>query len=56
MKMATTAGNTSATLLALCLAATLTGCGLTQKISDGTVAATKSIFYKQVKTLHMDIR
>ncbi|HBQ68535.1 MAG TPA: type VI secretion system lipoprotein TssJ [Leclercia adecarboxylata] len=56
MKMAITAGNTSATLLALCLAATLTGCGLTQKISDGTVAATKSIFYKQVKTLHMDIR
>lgn len=54
--MAITAGNTSATLLALCLAATLTGCGLTQKISDGTVAATKSIFYKQVKTLHMDIR
>ncbi|HBU94169.1 MAG TPA: type VI secretion system lipoprotein TssJ, partial [Leclercia adecarboxylata] len=28
MKMAITAGNTSATLLALCLAATLTGCGL----------------------------
>lgn len=42
--MAITAGNTSAMLLAVCLAATLTGCGLTQKISDGTVAATKSIF------------
>ena len=54
--MAITAGNTSATLLALCLASTLTGCALTQKISDGTVSATKSIFYKQVKILHLDIR
>lgn len=54
--MAITAGNTSATLLALCLAATLTGCGLTQKISDGTVAVTRSIFYKQVKILHLDIK
>ncbi|BET40318.1 type VI secretion system lipoprotein TssJ [Atlantibacter hermannii] len=56
MKMAITAGNTSATLLGLCLAATLTGCGLTQKVSDGTAAVTRSIFYKQVKSLHLDIR
>ncbi|WP_181012866.1 type VI secretion system lipoprotein TssJ [Citrobacter amalonaticus] len=34
----------------------LVGCGLTQKVADGTVAVTKSIFYKQVKTLHLDIR
>ncbi|MFP2238257.1 type VI secretion system lipoprotein TssJ [Pseudescherichia vulneris] len=34
----------------------LSGCGLTQKVSDGTVAMTKSIFYKQIKTLHLDIR
>ena len=33
----------------------LTGCGLTQKVSDSTVAATRAIFYKQVKTLHLDI-
>lgn len=42
------------TLLILSLLA-LTGCGLTQKVSDSTVAATKAIFYKQVKTLHLDI-
>jgi type VI secretion lipoprotein, VC_A0113 family len=35
--------------------AVLSGCGLTQKVTDGTVAMTKSIFYKQVKTLHLDI-
>lgn len=34
----------------------LAGCGLTQKVTDGTVAVTQSIFYKQVKTLHLDIR
>ena len=34
----------------------LAGCGLTQSITDGTVAVTKAIFYKQVKTLHLDIR
>ncbi|MGL5424609.1 MAG: type VI secretion system lipoprotein TssJ [Serratia fonticola] len=39
----------------LVLSGMLSGCGLTQKVSDGTVAATKAIFYKQVKTLHLDI-
>ncbi|WP_312982764.1 type VI secretion system lipoprotein TssJ [Atlantibacter sp.] len=34
----------------------LAGCGLTQSITDGTVAVTKSIFYKQIKTVHLDIR
>ncbi|WP_343645656.1 type VI secretion system lipoprotein TssJ [Enterobacter sp.] len=54
--MAITAGKTSATLVALTLAATLTGCGLTQTVTDGTVSMTKSIFYKQVKTLHLDLQ
>lgn len=48
---------TSATLrqtamLAFCCL--LTGCGLTQTVTDGTVNITKSIFYKKVKTLHLD--
>lgn len=34
----------------------LAGCGLTQKVTDGTALVTKSIFYKQVKTLHLDIQ
>jgi type VI secretion system protein VasD len=55
MNMATTAGKTRFTLLMLAMVTTLSGCGLTQKVSDGTVAVTKSIFYKQVKTLHLDI-
>lgn len=33
----------------------LSGCGLTQKVSDGTSSAMKSIFYKQVKNLHLDV-
>jgi type VI secretion system protein VasD len=44
----------SAVMILTCLL--LSGCGLTQKVSDGTVAMTKSIFYKQIKTLHLDIR
>lgn len=32
----------------------LAGCGLTQTVKDGTVNATKAIFYKQIKTLHLD--
>ncbi|MFO6296702.1 type VI secretion system lipoprotein TssJ [Rahnella selenatireducens] len=54
--MATIAGKTRFTLLMLAMASTLSGCGLTQKVSDGTVAMTKSLFYKQVKTLHLDIQ
>lgn len=41
-----------ALLLTLC--ALLAGCGLTQTVKDGTVSITKSIFYKQIKTLHLD--
>lgn len=33
----------------------LVGCGLTQSVSDGTASAVRSVFYKQVKTLHLDI-
>ncbi|WP_336221588.1 type VI secretion system lipoprotein TssJ [Citrobacter amalonaticus] len=54
--MATIAGKTSAVLLALLLTTLLTGCGLTQRVTDSTVSVTKSIFYKQVKTLHLDLR
>ncbi|MBM1020215.1 type VI secretion system lipoprotein TssJ [Enterobacter sp. A11] len=39
----------------LLLALTLTGCGLTQRVSDGTTSVAKAIFYKQVKTLHLDL-
>ncbi|WP_428945861.1 type VI secretion system lipoprotein TssJ [Pantoea sp. FN060301] len=54
--MAITAGKTIALVLASGIALVLSGCGLTQKVTDGTLAVTKSIFYKQVKTLHLDIR
>lgn len=54
--MATTAGKTTGILLAMSLGVALTGCGLTQSVKEGTVSVAKSIFYKQVKTLHLDIR
>ena len=47
---------TAGKALALSVATLLTGCGLTQKVTDGTVAVTKSIFYREVKTLHLDIQ
>lgn len=54
--MAIIAGKTQATILALAVTTFLSGCGLTQKVTDGTVAMTKSLFYKQVKTVHLDIQ
>ncbi|MFZ4835378.1 type VI secretion system lipoprotein TssJ [Rouxiella sp. Mn2063] len=54
--MATIAGKNRFALLMLVIIPMLSGCGLTQTVSDGTVAVTKSIFYKQVKTLHLDIK
>lgn len=54
--MAITAGKFPLAALAASIALILSGCGLTQKVTDGTVAVTKSIFYKQIKTLHLDIR
>lgn len=56
MKMATIAGKYSAALLAMIFSTALAGCGLTQSVKDGAVSVTRSIFYKQVKTLHLDIR
>lgn len=54
--MASTAGKFQLAALATGAALMLAGCGLTQSVTDGTVAVTKSIFYKQVKILHLDIR
>lgn len=53
--MATTAGKFPLVALTAGITLMLAGCGLTQKVTDGTVAVTKSVFYKQVKTLHLDI-
>ncbi|WP_416260545.1 type VI secretion system lipoprotein TssJ [Gibbsiella quercinecans] len=39
--------------LALCCV--LTGCGLTQTVTDGTASMTKAIFYKKIKVLHLDL-
>jgi len=36
------------------LAISLSGCGLTQSVSDGTRSAVSSIFYKKIKVLHLD--
>ncbi len=54
--MAIIAGKFTQIALAAGITLILVGCGLTQKVTDGTVAVTKSIFYKQVKNLHLDIR
>ncbi|HDP0319462.1 TPA: type VI secretion system lipoprotein TssJ, partial [Salmonella enterica subsp. enterica serovar Concord] len=40
--------------LTLIACALLTGCGLTQAVTDGTVSITKSLFYRKIKTLHLD--
>lgn len=37
------------------LALLLSGCGLTQSVSDGTKSVATAIFYKTVKTLHLDL-
>lgn len=37
------------------LSTLLSGCGLTQTVSDATSSTAKSIFYKQVKILHLDL-
>ncbi|ANG94120.1 type VI secretion system lipoprotein TssJ [Enterobacteriaceae bacterium 155047] len=36
------------------LALSLTGCGVTQGISDGTKSAYTAIFHKKIKVLHLD--
>lgn len=45
----------SNSLMITALCALLTGCGLTQSVSESTASTAHGIFYKQVKTLHLDI-
>lgn len=40
--------------LPILLALSLTGCGLTQSVSDGTKSAFTAVFYKKIKVLHLD--
>ena len=54
--MAITAGKTVTVCAALTAVVLLTGCGLMQTVSEGTKSFTTAIFYKQVRTLHLDIR
>lgn len=49
--MSRTVGNS---LMLATLALLLAGCGATQSVTDSTASVTRSIFYKQVKTLHLD--
>ncbi|PRW86655.1 type VI secretion system lipoprotein TssJ [Pseudomonas simiae] len=42
------------TIFSLVMFAVLGGCGLAQTVADGTASTAKAIFYKQVKTLHLD--
>lgn len=41
-------------LMLAAFALPLGGCGLAQTLADGTSSTAKAIFYKQVKTLHLD--
>ncbi|WP_234084107.1 type VI secretion system lipoprotein TssJ [Enterobacter quasiroggenkampii] len=36
------------------IALILTGCGVTQSVTDGTRSAFNSVFYKKIKILHLD--
>lgn len=54
--MAITTGKVITVCAALAATILLSGCGLTQKVSEGTKAMTTAIFYKQVRTLHLDIK
>ncbi len=40
--------------LPVLLAFSLTGCGVTQGITDGTKSAFNAVFYKKIKMLHLD--
>nr|WP_249218039.1 type VI secretion system lipoprotein TssJ [Pantoea dispersa] len=44
----------SACWLPALLAFSLTGCGVTQGITDGTKSAFNALFYKKIKVLHLD--
>ncbi|MGJ3448936.1 type VI secretion system lipoprotein TssJ [Enterobacter sp. PTB] len=54
--MAITGSKVITVCAALAATVSLSGCGLTQKVSEGTKAVTTAIFYKQVRTLHLDLR
>ncbi|MEY8711528.1 type VI secretion system-associated lipoprotein [Mangrovibacter phragmitis] len=54
--MAIIVDNVSRFVLVVGITVLLAGCGLAQNVSNGSAAVTKSIFYKQVKTLRLDIR
>lgn len=43
-----------ASWLSALLALSLTSCGLTQSVSDGTKSALSAVFYKKIKVLHLD--
>ncbi|MHC6225428.1 type VI secretion system lipoprotein TssJ [Pseudomonas sp. X10] len=43
-------------VLVTAFALLLTGCGLTQRLSDGASSAAKSLFYKQVTELRLDFK
>lgn len=36
------------------LALSMTGCGLTQSVTEGTKSAFNAVFYKKIKVLHLD--
>lgn len=42
--------------LPLMFAALVAGCGLTQSVTDGTKDVAKAVFYKKVKTVHLEFR
>ncbi|MCW8278241.1 type VI secretion system lipoprotein TssJ [Pseudomonas sp. PCH199] len=42
-------------LMITALGALLAGCGLTQSVTESTASTAHGIFYKQVKTLHLDL-
>lgn len=42
--------------LLLMFAALVAGCGLTQSVTDGTKDVAKAVFYKKVKTVHLEFR
>ncbi|WP_049294091.1 type VI secretion system lipoprotein TssJ [Franconibacter helveticus] len=44
----------SASWLVPLLVFSLTGCGVTQSVTDGTKSAFNAVFYKKIKTLHLD--
>lgn len=40
----------------LVIAVLVAGCGLTQSVTDGTKDVAKAVFYKKVKTVHLEFR